>query len=139
MLDERAELLERNRLRQIVERASLERRYRVFRTAERRDDGDRYVEGFLSDVFDDAQSFAVRQPHVGQAQIEGFAVEQAQRVVDGFRTGGVETHARQRELEQFEQVGLVVYDKHFRLTTDSSGHEGRVSKRLAILCLCRLR
>src|SRR5439155_23942621 len=54
LLDECAELLESDRLRQIIECARLESRYRVLRTAESRDDRDRHVERFLSDVFDNA-------------------------------------------------------------------------------------
>ena len=45
---------------------------------------------------------------------------------DRLRARRVESHARQRELEQLEQVGLVVDDQHLRLSAiaDSAGHIG---------------
>jgi hypothetical protein len=74
-------------------------------------------------VLDDAQAFAIGQPHVGQAQIEGLFVEQADGVGHRFRARRVEPHARQRELEQLEQIRLVVDNEHFGLSADFSYHD----------------
>ena len=48
------------------------------------------------------------QPHVGEAKVERFGIEQTDGLADGLRPRRVEAHARKRELEQFEQIGLVV-------------------------------
>ena len=123
LLDQCPQLLERYRLRQIVERAGLERRDGVLRTAERRDDGDRDVETFLVDVLDDAQALAIGQPHVGQAQIEWLLVEETDGLGHRFRARRVEAHARQRELQQLEQVRLVVDHEDFGLPANFSYHD----------------
>ena len=73
LLDQRAQLLERDRLGEVVERAGLERRHGVLRAAERGDHRDRHVEPLLVDVLDDAQAFAVGKAHVGEAQVERLA------------------------------------------------------------------
>ena len=122
LLDERAQLLERDRLREVVERAGLERRDRVLGAAVRGDHGDGNVEPFLVDVLDDAQALAVGQAHVGEAEVERLLVEEPDRFADRFGARRVESHPRQRELEQLEQIGLVVDDEHFGLTADSAGH-----------------
>ena len=111
LLDERAQLLERDGLREIVERAGLERGDGVLGAAVRGDHRDRNVEALLVDVLDDAQAVAVGQPHVGEAQVERLGVEQPDRFADGFGARRVESHPRQRELEQLEQIGLVVDER----------------------------
>ena len=63
-----------------------------------------------------ARPFAVGQTHVGQAQIERLRVEQFDRLGDGLRARRIEPHARQRELEQLEQIRLVVDDEHLGLS-----------------------
>ena len=73
-------------------------------------------------MLDDAQALAVGQAHVGEAQVERLLVEQPDRLGDRFGAGRVEPHARQRELEQLEQVGLVVDDEHSGLAADFAGH-----------------
>ena len=79
LLDQRAQLLERDRLGEVVESAGLQRRDGVLGAAERGDHGDRHVERASGDVLDDAQALAVGQPHVGEAEVERLAVEQADR------------------------------------------------------------
>jgi hypothetical protein len=120
LLDQRAQLLERDRLREVVERPGLERGDRVLRAAERRDHGDGHVEALLVDVLDDAQALAVGQPHVGEARSSSRVEPVAS---PRFRARGVEAHPRERELEQLEQVGLVVDQENFGLATGFSGHE----------------
>jgi hypothetical protein len=122
LLHERAQLLERDGLREVIERAGFERGNRVLRAAERSDHGDWNVESLLIDVLDHTQAFAVGQPHVGEAQIERLLVEQTDRLADTLRARRVEPHSRQRELEQLEQVRLVVDDEHFGLSTGSAAH-----------------
>ena len=53
----------------------------------------------------------------------GSRVEQADRLGDRFGARRVEPHARQRELEQLEQIRLVVDDEHLGLATGFAGHE----------------
>src|SRR6185295_3259385 len=115
LLDQRAQLLECDRLRQIIEGTGLERGYGVLCATEGGDDRNRHVERLFGDVFDDSESLAVGQSHVGQAEVESLAVEQLDRFADRLCTRRVETHPRQGELEQLEQVGLIVDDQHFRL------------------------
>ena len=122
LLDERAQLLQRDRLREVVERAGLERGDRVLGAAVGGDHGDRDVEPLLVDVLDDAQALAVGQPHVGEAQVERLLVEEADRLGDRLRSRRVEPHPRERELEQLEEVGLVVDDEHLGLATGFAGH-----------------
>ena len=122
LLDERSQLLERHGLREIVECAGFERGHRILRAAIGRDHRDGQVETFLVDVLDDAQSRPVRQPHVGEAQIERIGIEQSDGLADRLGAGGVEAHARQRELQQFEQIGFVVDQEDSGLAAGFSGH-----------------
>ena len=73
-------------------------------------------------MLDDAQALAVGEAHVGEAEIERILVEIADRLADRFGARRVEPHPRQRELEQLEEIGLVVDDEHFGLTSDSARH-----------------
>ena len=133
LLDQRAQLLEGDGLGQVVESAGLQRRHRVLGAAEGGDHRHRHVECLLRDVLDDAQAFAVGQVPVGQAEVERSAVEQALGLADRFRANRVETHARQRQLEQFEEIRLVVDDQHSGLTAGSARH-GVGSLRVVMGC-----
>ena len=115
LLDQRAQLLQRDGLGQVVERAGLQRSHGVFGAAECGDHRDRNVEALLRDVLDDAQALAVGQPHVGEAQVEGILVEQPHRLADGLRADRIQPHPRQRQLQQFEQVRFVVDDQDLRV------------------------
>ena len=105
-------MLERDGLRQVVERARLQRGDRVFGASVRGDHGNGHVEPLLVDVLDHAQAGAVGKPHVGEAQIERFGIEKSDRFGDRLRAGRIETHARQGELEQLEEIRLVVDQQH---------------------------
>jgi len=107
-------------LREVVERSGLERGDRILRAAVRRDHRDGQVEPLLVDVLDDLEAGSIGQPHVGEAQVEAVAVEQPDRFADRFRARGVEPHARQRELEQLQQIGLVVDQEDSGLAAGSS-------------------
>ena len=93
LLDQRPELLERDRLRQVIEGAGLQRGDRIFGAAISGDHRNRHIHGLLSDVFNDAQSFAIGQSHVGQAEIEWLPIEQPKRIADRFGARRVESHA----------------------------------------------
>ena len=67
-------------------------------------------------MLDHAQALAVGQAHIGQAQVECLGVQKAYGFRHRLRARRVEPHARQRELEQFQQIGLVVDDEHFGLS-----------------------
>ncbi len=74
----------------------------------RRDDRHGYARSVRLDPLDEVEPVAVRQPHVGQHQIETLAAE----VLDGggevSGCGHLELHASERDREQFADVGLVV-------------------------------
>jgi hypothetical protein len=63
-------------------------------------------------VFDDAQSLAVRKAHVSETEIEALSVEESDRLGYRLSTRGVEPHARQRQLQQLQQVRLVVDNQY---------------------------
>ena len=71
-------------------------------------------------MLDDAQARAVGEPHVGETEVERLGIEQGDRLGDGLRARRVESHARQREFEQFEEVGLVVDEENSRLAAGFS-------------------
>jgi hypothetical protein len=83
-LHQRAQLLQRERLRHVVERPCLERGHGVLGAAVRRDDGHRQVGAVGPNVADQLQPFAVGQAHVGQAEVEVRPVLEAlERFADG--------------------------------------------------------
>ena len=111
-LDQRAQLFERQRLGQVVERAGLERRHGIFGAAERGDDRHRQVGALRADIAHQLQSVAVGQPHVGEAQV---ILTRLQPILGrGHRADGLdrEPHADERKLQQLADVGLVVDDQH---------------------------
>ena len=111
-LDERAQLFERQRLRHVIERARLQCRNRVLGAAVRRDHRDRKVGAMRADVAHQLEAVAVRQPHVGEAEVEALALEKAGRL--GDRSGALdpEAHADQGQLQQLADVGFVVDHEH---------------------------
>jgi hypothetical protein len=68
---QRPQLLELDGLREVVEGARLERGHRVLGRAERRDHRDRRIAVVLRDVAQDRDAVAVRQAHVGEAEVVG--------------------------------------------------------------------
>jgi hypothetical protein len=93
---EHAQLLDVDRLRQIVERAGLQRRHRVLRAAVGRDDGDRRTRR-LRHFAHEVEPRSIRQPHVCQAQRVAPLPEPRAR--DGNRLGRVHVQpkAQQRQ------------------------------------------
>jgi len=70
-LDQRPQLVERDRLRQVIEGPRLEGLYRILHAAVRGDDGNRQLGIALGDQTDQRQAIAVGQAHVGQAEAVG--------------------------------------------------------------------
>ena len=66
----------------------------------------------LGDVADDLQTVAVRQAHIGQAQLEASLVERCPRL--GHRTDASrrQPHAGQRQVDQLANIRLVVDDEN---------------------------
>ena len=106
------------RLRDEIEGAELERAHRSLDVAVRGDDRDRRLRLVRLDPLDDVQAVAVRQPHVGEAQVEGAAPQLASGFVDGVRGDHLEVHPLERDAEQLADVWLVVHDERARF-----GHE----------------
>ena len=96
------------RLGDEIEGAELERAHRGFDVAVRGDHRDRRLRLVRLDPLDDVQAVAVRQPHVGEAQVEGAAAQLARGGADGVGRGHVEIHSLERDAEQLADVWLVV-------------------------------
>ena len=67
-----------------------------------------------SHPLEQVQTIAVRQAHVGQAQVESLGLEQF--LGTGHVTGRLraELHASQRQRDQFDQVGFIINDEYER-------------------------
>jgi hypothetical protein len=74
-LDERPQLIERHRFRQVVEGTQLERLDSVLHAAMRRNDGNRQFGMALRHHSNERQPFTVRQAHVGQAKAVGLGCQ----------------------------------------------------------------
>jgi hypothetical protein len=114
--DHGTELLQVDRLREVVERARLERLDRVFRRAVGRHHHAALAALVLLDAVDDLHALSVGQAHVGDHRIEARGLQ----VLPGFghAARGLDAIAlaQQRQLIQRAQVGLVVDDKDLRGT-----------------------
>ena len=92
--------------------------------------------GILLHPFDQIQAIAVRQLHVGQAQIEPLGLEQPLRRADRAGNARGEVHALQGDRQELANIRLVIDDQYGRFR-----HVGIVASatRLAALCLPALR
>jgi hypothetical protein len=122
-LDDAAQLVERHRLSDVVECAGLECRHRILGTAVGGNHGHRQVGRGLGDAAYQVQSFAIREAHVGQAQLITLADKHLPRL--GKRTDTIrqQPHACQGEIEQLADVRLIVYHQHalgFTLTAGAT-------------------
>jgi hypothetical protein len=108
-------LLQLDRLGYVVERARLQGRHGVLGAAVRGDDCHREVRMMLGDVLQHSQAVAVREPHVGQAQVVVVAREQLERLRRARGAVRIEPHARERHPQELTDVGLVVDDQHLVL------------------------
>jgi hypothetical protein len=110
----RAELLEVHRLREVVERAGLERLDRVLGRAVGRHDDAAFAALFGGHAPQQLDALAVGQPHVGDHRLELLRRELRDGL--GERADGVHAIAlaQEREFVQRAQVRLVVDDQHLR-------------------------
>ena len=109
--DQQPQLVEIDRLGQVIEGARLQRGHGVLGAAVGGDHGDRRA-GRLRDFAYQLKAGAVRQAHVGQAQRVPVAREQRTRRRYRFRRVHVQPEAQQRERQQLAQIRLVVDDEH---------------------------
>ena len=109
---ERTQLVERNRLRQVIEGARLQRGNRIFGAAMRSDHGHRRARIVETDVLQQLQAVAVRQAHVGQAQIVAVLLHQLRGLELARRAIGIQPHALQRETQQLADISFVVNDQN---------------------------
>ena len=70
---------------------------------------------------DQIEPVAIRQPHVGEAQVEAFGLQQLACSNQVGCGAGPQVHAAQGEAHELQQVGLVVHDEHDRLIGDCCG------------------
>jgi hypothetical protein len=102
------------RLGDEIEGAELEGAHRGFHVAVRRDHRDRNARGILLDPLHQIQSVAVRQPHVGQTQIEPLGLEQPLRGADRAGNARGEVHPLQRDGQELANIRLVIDDQYGR-------------------------
>src|SRR5690606_14613879 len=110
-LDQLSQRADVERLRNEIECTELERSYRRFDVAMRGDDGDRRVRFVILNPLDEREAVAVRQAHVGEAQIEVCRTELANRARQRIRDDHIEIHSLQRDLQELSNVRLVVDDE----------------------------
>ena len=74
----------------------------------------RHVRGGLGGVAQQVQAGAVAQVHIGQAEVEAVAVEQAPRGAERVGRGGIQFHPPQGDDEQFAKIRFVVNNQNTR-------------------------
>jgi len=111
--DQQPELIQIDRLGQVIEGAGLQGGHRVLGAAVGGDHRDRRVAAG-ADLPHQFDAGAVRQPHVGQAQRVAVAGEQVAGAAEGV--GGIDIEAKtpKRQRQQFTQIRLVVDHQHRR-------------------------
>ncbi|MCY1463359.1 hypothetical protein D9M71_812420 [compost metagenome] len=67
----------------------------------------------MLDVLHQLKAAAIRQAHVGQAQVERLALEQGQGLANVTGTEGLEFHPSQGDFQEFADVRFVVDDQDF--------------------------
>src|SRR5205807_2326726 len=106
-----AQLLETDRLGNVVEGARLERGDRVLGAAMSGDHSHRQVGAEPGDMAHQLEPLAVREPHVSEAEVVAIALQPLLRLGDRAHALHAEPHLDQRQLEQLANVGLVVDDQ----------------------------
>ncbi len=125
-----AQLIERQRLGDIVERPRLERLHRVLGAAVGGDDGHRRAVGGGRKLAHQIDAQAVAQAHVGQHQRKALPRQRLARLAQAGGQYHVVPHAPQGDLQQLAQVGLVIDDENGFANDGGFGH-GRLEERLA--------
>ena len=118
--DDAAELLQIDRLRQIVVGTGTQGIDRVLRRPVRGDDDRLLAPAALLEPLQYVEAGAVGQPHVGDDGAVGAVLQVQQRVLHG--AGGVEVvaFAQQRQLVERAQIGFIVDDEQAEVRC--SGH-----------------
>ncbi|MNF91702.1 hypothetical protein D3C84_743130 [compost metagenome] len=111
--DQFAQPREVHRFGQEVEGAGLEGVDRRFEAAVGGNHGHRQVWGALLDMLHQLKTGAVRQAHVGQAQVEGLTLQQRLGFAEVTGAEGVEFHPSQGDFQEFADIRLVVDDQDF--------------------------
>lgn len=96
-----------------VEGTGLERLDRGVQAAVRGDHGHRGLWMALLDVLDQIEAAAVRQAHVGEAQVERLAGQQLAGFLDVAGAAGVQLHAAESDFQQFADIRFIVDDQGF--------------------------
>ena len=104
--DQQAQLIQVDRLGEVIERPRFQGRDRVFRASKRGDHRDLGPAAAVH-LAHQIQTGAVRQPHIRQAQRIGAAGHQLARPRHRFGAVGVQPHPHQRQRQQVAQVGFV--------------------------------
>jgi hypothetical protein len=112
--DHRAELLQVDRLGEVVEGAGLQRLDRVLGRAVGRHHHAALAALVFLDAVDDLHALAVGQPHVGDHRVEAAGLQVLPRFRHAARGLDAVALAQQRQLVQRAQVGLVVDDQDLR-------------------------
>ena len=125
--DDAAELLQVDRLGQVVVGAGLERLDRVLGRAVGGDDDRLLAPAGLLEPLQQVEAGAVGQAHVGDDGAVGAVLQVQQRFLD--RAGGLDVVAlaQQRQLVQRAQVGLVVDDEQAEVRGGGHGVEAQVA------------
>ena len=110
-LDQRPQLIECDRLRQIVEGTCLQGCHSVFSTTESGNDGHGRLGAQFANGPHDVQPLSVGKAHVGKTQMVATGSEQRSRFADAGGAVGRQPHTGQRQIEQLTNIRLVVNDQ----------------------------
>ena len=114
VLDQLPQAVQRHRFGDEVVGAQLHRVGGHVHVAVGGDHRHRHVRGGLGGVAQQVQAGAVAQVHIGQAEVEAVAVEQAPRGAERVGRGGIQFHPPQGDDEQFAQIRFVVNNQNTR-------------------------
>ena len=107
-----AQLIQRNRLGQIIEGARLEGGYGIFHVAVRGNHRHRHIQIVLHDVLHHLQAIAIGHPHIGQAQVIAARRQLRQRLAHIAGPVHLQPHLAQRQFQQLQDIRLIVHQQH---------------------------
>ena len=111
-LHQGAQLLEPDWFGKVVKSTGLERRDGILGAAVGGNHRNRCPGVLLGNVADDFQPIAVRQTHVGQAELKIPFFQASPRLGDAAGTRCGKPHPRQGQVDQLADVRLVIDDQH---------------------------
>ena len=114
--DELAQVAEIDRFGDKVEGAGLQRADRGLHAAVRGDHRARHRRVAAADMSHQVDAVAIRQAHVGQAEVEVFAFQELSRGAQVGRRAGADAHSAEGDLQQFADIRFVVDDQRGRST-----------------------